>query len=93
MIKTVTDIHIYRLKSDGSLARDYGIHDGNTRDCEDIAKKYYSTDLEPGQKFLCKKVTRTIVTWSDLNETQRLEVQRDRQMAVLNHLNNRLGDV
>jgi len=86
-MKTVTDLHVYRLKTDGSVARDYGIFDGSNRDSEDVILKYYALDLEPGQKFLCKKVTRNIVTWGDLNETQRLEVQRNRHMSVLGHLN------
>jgi hypothetical protein len=86
MVKTVKDVQIFRLREDGSVARDYGVHDGNSRDGEDVALKYYAADLEPGQSFKCRYITRTIITWGDLSEKQRTEVQRSRQIAEIEKL-------
>lgn len=90
-MKVVTDVQIFRVKPDGSVARDYGIHDNNSKDGEDVALKYYAADLEPGQSFVCRYIKRTIITWGDLSEKQRLELQRDRQLAELEKINARLN--
>jgi hypothetical protein len=82
MVKKVVDVQIMKLNSDGKVVKNYGIHDG-TRDGKDVALKYYTSELGPGETFLCKDVDRIQVTFSDLTEVQRQQIQKDRYLKSL----------
>jgi hypothetical protein len=89
MPNKIIDIRILRMK-DGQVVKDYGVHDG-ARDGKDVALKYYAPFLKPGETFHTLLVERTQVLMSDLTESQRMEVQRDRHLQSVDAINGALA--
>lgn len=82
MIKKVNDLRVLRMNGE-QVIKDYGIQDG-IRDGRDVVIKYYSQFLRTGERLHVIPVERTQVLLSDLTDSERQEVQRERHLDALN---------